>query len=53
MPIILAIWEAEIGNITVQNEPGQIDLISKKTPQQNRLEVWLKQQGICFASAKP
>jgi hypothetical protein len=29
MPIILAVWEAEIETIEVQDQPGKIDSISK------------------------
>jgi hypothetical protein len=31
MPIILAVWEAEIETIEVQDQPGKIDPISKIT----------------------
>jgi hypothetical protein len=43
--VILATWEAEIGKIVVRGQPRQI--IHKtpflKQPEQNGVEVWLKQ----------
>jgi hypothetical protein len=41
--VILATWEA--GKIEVQDQPGQIvhETPSLKQPEQNGLEVWLKQ----------
>jgi hypothetical protein len=53
MPIILAIWEAEIRRIKVQGQPGQIvsrDHISKTTKAKNVVGGMAK---VCFASVKP
>jgi hypothetical protein len=37
-PVVLAIWEAEIRRITVQNQPGKIihKTLSRKNPPQKR-----------------
>jgi hypothetical protein len=46
MLIILVTWEAEIGRILVEGWSVQIvqETTSPKYPEQNRLEVWLKQR---------
>jgi hypothetical protein len=41
MPVILASWEAKIGRIEVQGQPGQI-VLEIPSPEQNGLEAWLK-----------
>jgi hypothetical protein len=47
-PIILATWDAEIRRILVQDQLGQIvcETPSPKQPEQNGLQVWLKQTPI-------
>jgi hypothetical protein len=60
MSIRLATWEAEIGKILI---PGQLRQKVKrphlqKQVEENKLEMWLKQESICFvrvclASTKP
>jgi hypothetical protein len=44
MPVILAIWEAEIGRIQLLGQSGQIVFWtqSPKQPEQNGLEMWLR-----------
>jgi hypothetical protein len=43
------------GRIKVRSQLGQIvpKTPSPKNKWQNTLEMWLKQQSICFASLKP
>jgi hypothetical protein len=50
MTIILPTWEDGVSRPAWANSSQ--DHISKIT-RKNELEVWLKQQSICFASAKP
>jgi hypothetical protein len=45
MPVIPAIWEAEIGRIMVLSQPGQmvLEIPFPIQPKQKGLEVWFEQ----------
>jgi hypothetical protein len=47
---MLTTWEAEIGRIMIQGQPGQIvhESSSPKYPEQNGLEVWLNWWAGCL-----
>jgi hypothetical protein len=49
-PVVLAIWEAEIRRITVQNQPGKIihKTLSRKNPPQKRAGGVVQEEGPEF-----
>jgi hypothetical protein len=51
MSVISATWEANIGRITVQDQPGKVVLQNRV--KRARWDVWLKWWNPCFASMKP
>jgi hypothetical protein len=53
MPIILAIWEAEIRKIMVQSQPGHIVHDPEHTQHKEGLAEWLKWQRACLAHVRP
>jgi hypothetical protein len=54
MPVILTTWEAEIGRIKVRGQSREIvcGAPSPKQPEQNGLELWLKQRANSSTAKK-